>query len=324
MAWRASSSRSMLGSSPARRRIILWVGQGALLALVAGLVARAVSRHWQELRDGAFNLELHAGWIALSVGLLFVTYGLLVAAWRAVIVGWGERLPYGAAARIWTVSNLGRYLPGKVWSVAGLAVLAQRQGVAAWAAVGAAIAMQALAVGSGIAAAAVTVPGTLSGPGLVVAAAVAATTIAALVMPRVVAFFGRVVGRELRPLPIGGVALAGAAATLSWVGYGVAFWCLARGTLGATALGLAPAIGVFAAGYVTGLLALFAPGGVGVREAVFIALLAPSVGSSGAIILGVASRLLLTLTEVLAALAGLAMGGPRPPTVEGPVATGGG
>ncbi|MDH4351252.1 MAG: UPF0104 family protein, partial [Gemmatimonadota bacterium] len=76
--------------------------------------------------------------------------------------------------------------------------------------------------------------------------------------------------------------------------------------------------------YVTGLLALFAPGGVGVREAVFIALLAPSVGSSGAIILGVASRLLLTLTEVLAALAGLAMGGPRPPTVEGPVATGGG
>lgn len=297
---------------------LVWVLQGALAAVVIAFVGRAVWRHWSEFRALDFPLDLHAGWIASAGGIVLVTYALLVAAWRSVIVGWDERLPYGAAARIWTVSNLGRYLPGKVWSVAGLAVLAQRQGVAGWAAVGAAIAMQALAVGSGIAVSAAAVPGTLSGPRLAVAAAIAVATVAALAVPAVVAWLGRTAGRAMRPLPLGTVVFAAAATTMSWVGYGVAFWCLARGTLGATTLGLAPAIGVFAAGYITGLLALFAPGGVGVREAVLIALLAPSVGSGGAVVLSIASRVLLTLTEVAAALLGLLMGRDRPAAEGGP------
>ena len=301
----------------------IWLLQGVLALAVIVFVWRSAARHWDEFRSLEFAVQLRPGWIALAGAVVLLTYGLLVAAWRAVIGGWGERLAYRPAVRIWTVSNLGRYLPGKVWSVAGLAVLAQREGVAAWAAVGAAVAMQAIAVGSGVAVAAATVPGTLSAPGALVAAAVAAATIAALAMPRVVALVGRITRRpDLRPLPVRAVVLAGTVTTVSWLAYGVGFWCLARGTLGNTSLGMAPAIGVFAAGYITGLLALFAPGGVGVREAVFIALLAPSVGSGGAIVLGVASRALLTLTEVAAALLGLLGGRGGPAVGTGPAVPG--
>jgi hypothetical protein len=302
----------------------MWLLQGALAVAVIAFVWRSAARHWDEFRRLEFPMHLRPGWIALAGAVVLLTYGLLVAAWRAVILGWGERLGYRPALRIWTISNLGRYLPGKVWSVAGLAVLAQREGVAGWASVGAAIAMQAIAVGSGVAIAAATVPGTLSGAGILMATGIAATTVAALALPRAVGVVARMTRRpDLRPLPIGAVVLAGAATTISWLGYGVAFWLLARGTLGATALGLAPAIGVFAAGYITGLLALFAPGGVGVREAVFIALLAPSVGSGGAIVLGIASRVLLTLTEVAAALLGLLLGPGRPAAEAGPPVPGG-
>ena len=301
----------------------IWLLQGVLALAVIVFVWRSAARHWDEFRSLEFAVQLRPGWIALAGAVVLLTYGLLVAAWRAVIGGWGERLAYRPAVRIWTVSNLGRYLPGKVWSVAGLAVLAQREGVAAWAAVGAAVAMQAIAVGSGVAVAAATVPGTLSAPGALVAAAVAAATIAALAMPRVVALVGRMTRRPgLRPMPVKAVVLAGTVTTVSWLAYGVGFWCLARGTLGNTSLGMAPAIGVFAAGYITGLLALFAPGGVGVREAVFIALLAPSVGSGGAIVLGVASRALLTLTEVAAALLGLLGGRGGPAVGTGPAVPG--
>ena len=60
-----------------------------------------------------------------------------------------------------------------------------------------------------------------------------------------------------------------------------------------------------ALGYILGWLALFAPGGVGVREVVLIGLLTPALGGGGAVALSVASRILLTLTEVAAPLGAL-------------------
>ncbi|MGH2603696.1 MAG: UPF0104 family protein, partial [Dehalococcoidia bacterium] len=61
----------------------------------------------------------------------------------------------------------------------------------------------------------------------------------------------------------------------------------------------------FALGYIVGLVAVFAPGGVLVREAAFVALLTPVIGSGAAVALSVASRIQLTLTETAAALAAL-------------------
>jgi uncharacterized membrane protein YbhN (UPF0104 family) len=92
---------------------------------------------------------------------------------------------------------------------------------------------------------------------------------------------------------------------MSWIAYGLAFWLLARGLFETADLSLIQATGVFAAGYIVGLLALFAPGGVGVRELVYVALLAPIVGSGGALALSIAARLLLTATEACAALVAL-------------------
>src|SRR5260370_7645332 len=63
--------------------------------------------------------------------------------------GWDQRLSYPNAARAWTLSNLGRYIPGKVWSVAGLVVLAERAGVRRSAAAVSAFAMQAVVLGTG-------------------------------------------------------------------------------------------------------------------------------------------------------------------------------
>ena len=109
--------------------------------------------------------------------------------------------------------------------------------------------------------------------------------------------------------------------TVAWAGYGVAFWCLGRGTIGSSSLTVSHATGVFAAGYLVGLVMVFLPGGVGAREGVFIPMLTPSLGPAGAIVLTLASRILLTITEALAALLGVALGGP--PRAEGEPHNGG-
>jgi hypothetical protein len=103
-------------------------------------------------------------------------------------------------------------------------------------------------------------------------------------------------------------ASQGAALTLAaWLTYGTAFWLLAAGLGVDAGLDLWTAVGVFALGYILGLAAVFAPGGIVVREAAFVALLTPVVGSGAALALSLASRVQLTLTEAGAALLALAV-----------------
>lgn len=289
-----------------RIRALQW-----LLGLaIVGFATRSLVRNWEQLRSQPLEWNLEPGWIILSAVVVWVMYGLLIVAWRRMLAAWGRGLDLWSASRIWTVSSLGKYLPGKVWAVAGMAMMAQQAGIGAAPATGSAVILQVLAIGTGAVVVAVTGwgalraahPGAATGLALVMAAA--AGGIGLLFWP---ALWSRLLRRTVpsveaaRP-PAGAVAFGMVANSVAWVGYGVALWLLARGLLPGAGLGLLPAIAVFTASYLAGFLALFAPGGIGVREGVFILMLQGSIGIGAATALAIASRLLLTITELGAAV----------------------
>jgi glycosyltransferase 2 family protein len=300
----------------------LWIALQVLLAAaVAYAVVGSIGHNWDQLTSSPTHLTLRAGPIALACLVVLATYALLIESWRRVLAGWDQRIPFAVATRIWALSNLGRYLPGKIWSVAGMAVLAQRAGIAPWAATGSAIILQALAIGTAAALVAATVPATLlaqSLPGLApgigvgVAFALAAATIGAVSWPPLARRLFRAVPQlgagNAPPLKPSAIAIGTTATIVAWVAYGVALKLWAVGTLGqgADQLDLATASGAFTASYVVGLIALFAPGGILVREGVMFTLLQGTLGPGNALALAVGSRLLLTFTEIAAAVAGIA------------------
>ena len=288
-----------------------WVAQAAIFAVVAALIGRALVRHWGDFRSLRLDLRFDTSWILLSVVAVLVTSAIQVESWRGILAGWGQRLRYGSAMRIWFLANLGRYIPGKIWSVAGMVVLAQQRGVAAWAATASAVAVQAIGIGTAVALILVTSTSASSPLGIAVAGLVALGTIALLAWEFATERIARIVPRmdQLKPLPLGSLLSATALTQLSWVTYGAAFWALSRGLGQPHTLGFGTAAGVFAAGYILGLLALFSPGGAGVRDAVFIALLTPSLGAGGAIALSLASRVVLTAVEAVAGLVALLVKG---------------
>jgi hypothetical protein len=49
--------------------------------------------------------------------------------WRRILIGFGHRLPVAAATRIWSTSELARYLPGVIWQVVGRVYLVRPYGV---------------------------------------------------------------------------------------------------------------------------------------------------------------------------------------------------
>jgi uncharacterized membrane protein YbhN (UPF0104 family) len=284
------------------------------LAIVV-FAARSLARNWEELRSQPLEWSVRPGWLLLSAVVVWLMYAVLIVAWRVMLAAWGQRLGGWEAARIWTVSSLGKYLPGKVWAIAGMAVMSQRAGVAPWAATGSAVVLQVLAIGTGAALAGLTGAGALEAahPGARVALALmvagAVIGVGLLLWPpllRQLLRFAAPGSVADRAPSVRGIVFGILANLIAWVGYGTALWLLARGLLPGVRLAWLPAVAVFAASYLAGFLALFAPGGIGVREGLFILMLQQPLGIGAATALALASRLLLTITELGAAVPFLA------------------
>jgi uncharacterized membrane protein YbhN (UPF0104 family) len=287
-------------------RFAQWVAGAAVIALAL----RTLGRDWAELRSQPLALEPRPLYLLASVLLTWAMYAILISAWRAMLVSWQQPLGGWEAARIWTVSNLGKYVPGKVWALAGMTVLAQRAGVAGWAAAASAVVLQAVSVGTGAAivgaAGAVALesahPGTRGA--LLVLVLASAAAIALVLWPPAARRLLKLAGVETsaaRPPSGAAVALGVVSAGVAWLGYGASLMLLARGLLPDAPLDLPTATAAFTASYRAGLLALVAPGGIGVREGVMILLLQAPLGLAAATVLALASRVLLTIAELGAA-----------------------
>lgn len=300
----------------------LRVARVALGLVVLAFVARAVSRSWDDLASQPVAWTFRPLPALGSVAVVWLMYAVLIEAWRRMLAGWGQQLGRMTATRIWILSSLGKYVPGKVWAIAGMALMAKEAGVAAWAATASAIILQVLAIGSGAAVAGLlgaraletTRPDLL--PWLWLGGALALGGAGLLLVPgrigRLLALT-RVAGPDaqtpgLEPLVVGLMANL-----LAWLGYGMALWLLALAVLPVPALSPPLAIAAFAASYVAGFVVLIAPGGLVVREGLLIVLLQGSLGLGAATALAVASRVLLTITEVGAAVPFLVLrrGNPR-------------
>ena len=294
------------------RRLLRTAVVLALLAAVAWFVAARLGTQWSEFRRAA--ITLHPRWdrLALASALVLATYALLIQSWRVILQGWGGKLGFRDAARIFFVSGLARFLPGALWAVGAMGVLAERAGVAPAAAAGAAILGQVLNIAAGFvvltAAGGEALPQFMHGvshPRLVTAVlGLAGVVVLPVVLPALTALAARLLRREQPPrLPLRTLVAAFGANLLSWVGYGVAFGWLARallpGTIGAAG-SWSGYVAVYSGAYLAGLLALLAPGGLVVREgAIVFGLTRAGMASPvDAALLAVASRLWLTVLEV--------------------------
>ncbi len=280
-------------------------------ALLVGLAVRAVALNWHSLRTQPIDWELSPTWILASVAVVFACYAVLIEAWRRVVLSMGERLPFLTATRIWFLASLGKYVPGKVWALAGAAVLAKRAGVDPSVAVAGAVILQALALASGAAVVALTAREAVQSLGQgaepILGAVILLSVLGVMTLTSqpVLDRINRLLPASwprLRAIRAGVVAGAFIANVAAWSGYGLALVMLARGLLPGVGLTLSQAVGVFTCSYLIGFLALFAPGGLGPRESVFLLMLAGDIGLKPAAALALASRLLLTGTEVLPAI----------------------
>ncbi len=314
------------GKHPGARRAWWTVLQFALLAVILALVGRELLRMREELRASAAALDIQWSLVAAASLIVLATYAALIQSWRLLMAGWGSTISYRSAVRIWTIANLGRYVPGKVWSVGALVVLARREGANPVAAAGAALLGTLLNIGAGFGVVALTGAGVLDSLDpryrIVTMVGSAGFVVGVLLLPRllppILAWLSR--RRESltapeRPLPSGVIWLAVAINTASWVGYGLAFALLTKAVLPAVSGALPTFVAIWTASYLVGYLTLIAPGGIGARDAALgLSLVALGMAAAPeATVLVIISRLWLTVLEVAPGLVSLVFARARTP-----------
>ncbi|MEN8149979.1 MAG: hypothetical protein ABFS86_09155 [Planctomycetota bacterium] len=310
------------------RSALRWLGRLLALVILGYLVFR-VAEDREKLADG--GLRLAPGWLAAALAVYLGNQLASSAIWAWMIGRFGPaprlRDAVGVCGRAW----LGRYLPGKLWVVGGKVVLGAKLGIPTRTLAVVSITELALIIlvvttmGSGclLAVSAMGVPAL---PGLPLAAALLCgiVAIAPPVFRRLLNLVARVTRR--RPLEADEVlsvrSLLGTAArmlTLSLVG--AFFWyCLLRALLTpeqvTTELVLLT-IGGGSVASIAGMIAVFAPAGIGVRDgtqAAFLTLLLPD---PVAIAVVLAARLAVVAGDVayfgLSVAATRRRGGPSAP-----------
>jgi glycosyltransferase 2 family protein len=295
----------------ARTRTARVVGRG----LAAGFLVFLAVRLWQLWRRDPVDLShLGAGTVTLAAIASVIAVSSYGVVWLYVLRGLRVRAPLGWLT-IFFKSQLGKYIPGSVWQFAGRVGIARRYGLPLGIGI---VSVGVEVVASSLAAGAVGIL-VLSGWSSVFASTGVAVVLLAGVVMRGrlraamsrLATIGvsrlgverRVFGDAIRTLPMAAVLYL-----LVWAAYGVAFWLTAHALFSVPVAQLPVYVGTFALAWLAGFVAVFAPGGVGVREAVIVALLGSRLGEANAIVLAASSRLVLAAVDLVAG--GLSMSVP--------------
>jgi uncharacterized membrane protein YbhN (UPF0104 family) len=296
-------------------RIVQWV----FAVLVVTYAGTALHGQWEEIRGRLTSLDIHWGSLAGASGMVLIAFAVLIETWRRVLAAWDSRFGWPTAARIWFASSLGKYIPGNIWAIAAMGMLARQRGASAVAAAGSSILVTVINLASGVAVVLVFAAKLI--PHALVAAVVAGVVIAGalaapLFLPKLVALATKIAGRDVRipTVPPSTVWWALLGTTFAWVVYGAAFRLFAVALLGDSAVhgGFVLYVAAYTAAYIVGFITPV-PAGIGVREFGIIeglTLLGLTTQSDAAII-AVISRLWLTVLDVIPGLVALAAGHTR-------------
>lgn len=287
------------------QRIKRWLRPLMLVITAAFVVWTAIdlSARWESRR-----ISVDFGLLALSLAPVLLGALLQGAAWLLLVERMAHQsVPRATAFSLYFESQLARYTPGKVGlplvrmagaprlglsrRLVGLSVLVE---MLSWTATGAALGFLLLAVAGAPNEGVGGLAGNLA-PALLALSVASALALVAIDRQRIPQKLRTNLGIEgqgpLAPLRLPLLQL------VYWATWAVHGYFLAR-ALGASAAGALSTMGFSPLANVLGFVALAAPAGVGVREAVLLAGLSPILGGPGAVGAAVLSRVVSLVADI--------------------------
>lgn len=290
-------------SSSLLKSILQWGG----VVVIFFFLGKIVLENWGQVRGATFSFRIVP--LLLSTLIFVFSYFIQVWAWYLVTLRLEIALPLRETVATWFYSQLGKYLPGKVWLLLGRFYLYDSRGKSRKAIT---VALYLEAVTLIMAAGLVFLLSLLflkevesftlgiPLPGVILLFLLCLFSLHPRVLEKI---FNTVLVRLKRepfhiPISYPQILWILTVCVLSWVIGGVGFYVFVDSVWNISFEHILFLTGALAISSTVGLLALFAPSGLGVREGVLVYLLSSIMPGSVAVILSILTRLWMTLIEI--------------------------
>jgi hypothetical protein len=272
--------------------------------LVAPATLAAVAVVLWSQRHAVVSFPWRVSWPSLLVAaLLFSLPPVLGATGFWIVLRSVAAAPFAPAIQLWMRSFVARFIPGGIVTLA-VRLDGCRRICASPREMLSATFYELIAAAFGGAAATIVAFNLDGGRPPILALAIAAglvatTVVAAVVAPKLARLRVARALPSLAHVPKRAVLCAALLSAASWVPAGAAAWILTNG-LAASDAGVLFVTGVYALAWLVGFVVVFAPSGLGVREATLVALLTPRFGFGPATVLALMLRFANVVGDLIA------------------------
>ena len=235
--------------------------------------------------------------LGVALALLSVLAGLLATSllWLRLMAALGADLPFREGLATFFVGQLGKYIPGSVWSIGAQAHMAGRLSVPPRVTVAAGLLFLGYHVTTAVMLGSATLLlGGLPSPWPAWLSVLLLVGSAVGLLPAVVRRLGRRIAGRSVSIGVGDTAVALALMAMAWAAYSVGLVLLSPGYPWRDVVALG---GAFALAYALGVAIVLAPAGVGAREGLFVLMLTPLLGVAGAAAVALLARLVHTVAD---------------------------
>ncbi len=289
-----------------------------ILKIVAtSVVCYFVYKNFKSNYDSLSEFDLSIDWITFSLSLLMIilAFSLSALAWKAIISGLGYDIGLLKSFKVMFLSNLGKYIPGKIWQAFGMIYLAQKSNIPKAVSATSFVLTQLFIIPLALLITSIylifndDVLGELSpwsGIGLLLISG--AIILVLIVRPHSLQKPINIILKTFKQpemqfaFEARRAIVIDAIYSLVWLSLGLGFCLFVRALLEIPTQLTIPLIMIYVIGYIVGYLSILTPGGLGVREGILIVLLSPVLQPGEAALIAVASRFWFLLGEMLCSL----------------------
>jgi len=286
------------------KKIMVWINRGFLTAamLFAGWF---LIKQYDSIRKILVTADISGLVLSFSILVLFVIIQAFLGASVLRTVGGGA--PYRITLPIILTSLLGKYIPGKIWVVTMRLTSLSRHRISAATVIASSVIEHVFAISTGL------LVFLLSSSDLDFSLRTLPTTVAVtifilfiLLPEKVHTLVNRILGilrhEPLPTWPSRGRSFGYTACyTANWLILGFGIYILAGSLIPELgSLDVVTVSGFYALSVIAGFFAVFAPGGIGVREGIFVLALHPYTSAMNAVFVALTIRLVLSIAELTA------------------------